>query len=138
MKKLDYLEIEGMFAGATAEVRKFAIHLRANTTESEDKLWGYLKGKPLGFKFRRQHPFNLYVLDFYCHKLKLAIEVDGGYHFKRLQQKKDRARTLDISKYNVEVIRFTNDEILDNYDVVTEKIKTVIEEKQKSKPFPQP
>lgn len=127
MNKLDYLEIEGMFAGATAEVKKFAIQLRANTTESEDKLWEYLKNKPFGFKFRRQHPFSLYVLDFYCHKLRLAIEVDGGYHFTRMQQEKDRDRTLDISNYNVKVIRFTNHQILDECDAVIEKIKTVIE-----------
>ncbi|AGC76304.1 very-short-patch-repair endonuclease [Nonlabens dokdonensis] len=134
MKKeeIDYLKIEGMFAGATAEVRKFAIQLRANTTESENKLWDYLKTKPNGLKFRRQHPFNLYILDFYCHKLRLAIEIDGGYHFTRLQQEKDRDRTLEISKYKVDVIRFTDIEVIDDYPNVIDKIDSVIKERLKT------
>jgi len=132
MEELDYLKIEGMFAGATAEVRKFAMRLRANTTDSEDKLWGYLKTKPQGLKFRRQHPFNLFVLDFYCHKLRLVIEIDGGYHFTRLQQEKDRNRTLGISKYKVDVIRFTNMEVIDDYESTIEKIDSIVKERLKT------
>lgn len=131
-EEIDYLKIEGMFAGATAEVRKFAIQLRANTTASEDKLWEHLKTKPKGRKFRRQHPFNLYVLDFYCHKLRLAIEIDGGYHFTRQQQEKDRDRTLEISKYKVDVIRFTDIEVIDDYPNVIHKIDSVINERLKT------
>jgi very-short-patch-repair endonuclease len=132
MKELDYLKIEGMFAGAAAEVRKFAMQLRANTTDSEDKLWDYLKTKPLDLKFRRQHPFNLFVLDFYCHKLRLVIEVDGGYHFTRLQQEKDRNRTLEISKYKVDVIRFTDMEVIDDYQSTIEKIDSILRERLKT------
>lgn len=134
MKKeeIDYLKIEGMFAGATAEVRKFAIQLRANTTESENKLWDYLKTKPNGLKFRRQHTFNLYILDFYCHKLRLAIEIDGGYHFTRQQQEKDRDKTLEISKYNVDVIRFTNIDVIDDYPNIIHKIDSEINQRLKT------
>jgi len=132
MEELDDLKIEGMFAGATAEVRKFAMQLRANTTDSEDKLWDYLKTKPVGLKFRRQHPFNLYVLDFYCHKLRLVIEVDGGYHFTRLQQEKDRNRTLEISKYKVDVIRFTDIEVIDDYESTIAKIDAILKERLKT------
>ena len=57
----------------------FAEKLRAKMTEPEKKLWDFLKTKPLGFKFRRQHPFSTYVLDFYCHRAQLAIEIDGKY-----------------------------------------------------------
>ncbi len=132
MQELDYLKIEGMFAGATADVRRFAIQLRANTTESEDKLWGYLKTKPKNFKFRRQHPFNLYVLDFYCHKLRLAIEVDGGYHFTRQQQEKDRDRTLEISKYKVDIIRFTDLEVIQDFEKVQNEIESIIKDRLKT------
>jgi very-short-patch-repair endonuclease len=132
MEELDDLKIEGMFAGATAEARKFAMQLRAYTTDSEDKLWEYLKTKPLGLKFRRQHPFNLYVLDFYCHKLRLVIEIDGGYHFTRLQQEKDRNRTLEISKYKVDVIRFTAIEVIDDYEITSAKIDSILKERLKT------
>ncbi len=55
-------------------------------------MWGYLKTKPLGFKFRRQHPYYNYILDFYCHKLKLIIEVDGSIHDDEEIIKKDIER----------------------------------------------
>lgn len=134
-EEIDYLKIEGMFVGATADVRRFAIQLRANTTASEDKLWAYLKSKPQGFKFRRQHPFNLYVLDIYCHKLRLAIEIDGGYHFTRLQQEKDRDRTLEISKYKVDVIRFTDLQVMDDNENFVSNIESIIIDKLKTSTF---
>ena len=67
-----------MHAGAKPELFRFAEKLRANMTEEEKKLWAYLRSKPKGFKFRRQHPFSQYILDFYCHKAQLAIEIDGN------------------------------------------------------------
>jgi very-short-patch-repair endonuclease len=132
-KDLDYLKIEGMFAGATPDTRKFARKLRASQTDSEAKLWSYLKTKPLGFKFRRQHPFNLYVLDFYCHKLRLAIEIDGEYHNTQQQQKMDLIRTTSISKYNVDVIRFTNHNIMEDLHNTTKKINRIIEKRSEDR-----
>ncbi|MEM6517631.1 MAG: DUF559 domain-containing protein, partial [Bacteroidota bacterium] len=79
MKK-DPLKISGMHDSATPNIFKNAARLRSNMTEPKIKLWDYLKIKPKGFKFRRQHPIAGYVLDFYCHKLRLSIEIDGGYH----------------------------------------------------------
>jgi len=49
-------------------------------TPAENLLWGYLKGNRLGIKFRRQHPIDIYIADFYCHQLRLIIEVDGSIH----------------------------------------------------------
>ena len=60
-----------------------ARELRNNSTHAEIILWGYLKAKPLGYKFRRQHPYAIYILDFYCHSLKLCIEVDGNEKVRR-------------------------------------------------------
>ena len=91
----------GMHAGAKPELFRFAEELRERMTESEKKLWLYLRKKPLGYKFRRQHPFSLYILDFYCHKVKLAIEVDGQYHDYKKQQDLDNKRTIEINQLGI-------------------------------------
>lgn len=65
-EKLPY----SLHAGASPTIFKFAERLRRNMTDSEKKLWGFLKQKPNGFKFRRQHPFGIYILDFYCHQMQ--------------------------------------------------------------------
>ena len=64
----------------------------------------------LGLKFRRQHPRSLYIADFYCHKLKLITEIDGGYHFTKKQIIKDEERTEILNANALEIIRFNNDE----------------------------
>jgi hypothetical protein len=64
MTKKDPLQIEGMHYGATPKVFRNAARLRKNMTDSEKKLWAYLKSKPMGYKFRRQHPISRYILDF--------------------------------------------------------------------------
>jgi very-short-patch-repair endonuclease len=64
--------------------------------------------------------------------LRLVIEIDGGYHFTRLQQEKDRNRTLGISKYKVDVIRFTNMEVIDDYEITIEKIDSIVKERLKT------
>ena len=91
----------GMHAGAKPEIFRFAEKLRENMTEEEKKLWEFLRLKPQGFKFRRQHPFSRYVLDFYCHKAKLAIEIDGMYHELSVQKQLDEARTKEIENYGI-------------------------------------
>ena len=69
-----------MFGGAEQLLFKRASELRKQQTFAEEILWNYLRTKPFGFKFRRQHPFSCYILDFYCHSLRLVIEVDGSVH----------------------------------------------------------
>jgi imidazole glycerol-phosphate synthase subunit HisF len=71
-----------MFYNASPLIFERAKELRANLTPAESVLWGYLKSKPLGYKFRRQHPVSIYIVDFFCYKLKLVIEVDGPVHDK--------------------------------------------------------
>ena len=79
---------ENLFFGASPEIHKFARELRRNLTEAEKILWQELRNRKLGgFKFRRQHPINKFVADFYCHEVKLIVELDGSQH---LLQKKDR------------------------------------------------
>lgn len=71
-----------MHFGASHLLFERATELRKFSTHTEDIIWGYLKGNQLGVKFRRQHPLLFYVVDFYCHKLKLIVEIDGSIHDK--------------------------------------------------------
>ncbi|WP_246085354.1 endonuclease domain-containing protein [Paucihalobacter ruber] len=125
MKK-DLLKISGMHDGATPKVFRNAAKLRENMTEAEIRLWEYLKTKPQGFKFRRQHPIAGYVLDFYCHKLKLSIEVDGGYHLNKEQKEKDIERTEYLNSVGIIESRFTNEQILNQYETVINKINSCL------------
>ncbi|MGZ0016364.1 endonuclease domain-containing protein [Yeosuana sp. AK3] len=123
MKK-DPLKISGMHDGATPKVFRNAAKLRENMTEAEIKLWDYLKTKPLGFKFRRQHPIAGYVLDFYCHKLKFSIEVDGGYHLNKEQKDKDVERTAYLNSIGIFEYRFTNEDIINQFEKSIEFINS--------------
>jgi len=122
--KTDPLKISGMHDGATPKVFRNAANLRVNMTESEQILWNYLKTKPLGFKFRRQHPISGYILDFYCHKLRVSIEIDGGYHLQKEQKEKDLERTDYLKSLGVSEIRFTNEQVLNQYETVIKNINT--------------
>lgn len=76
-----------------------------------------------GFKFRRQHPLKNFIVDFYCHEAKLAVEVDGGYHLENEQCDYDGGRTSDLKELEVRVIRFSNEEVNDSIDSVLKEIK---------------
>jgi very-short-patch-repair endonuclease len=99
--------------------RKF---LRHDTPEPEQILWYYLKSKNLGYKFRRQYSVASYVLDFYCPKLRLAIEIDGDSHFTPKARIYDTIREQRLGRENIKVLRFTNIEIRENIESVLEKI----------------
>ena len=97
-----------MHADASRQVFENANKLRQNRTKEEIKLWEYLKTKPLGFKFRQQHPFGKYILDFYCHKAQLAIEIDGENHLEKEQKLKDKIRTEFVNEMGLQEMRITN------------------------------
>ena len=111
-----------MYYGASQITFEKARKLRLRETVAESKLWELLKNKQLlGFKFRRQHPIETFIVDFYCHQAKLVIEVDGKIH---LQHKTtDLERVDEIEKHGIKVIRFTNEQIF--YD--SEKVLKTIE-----------
>jgi imidazole glycerol-phosphate synthase subunit HisF len=100
-----------MFYKAGPLIFANAKELRNNPTHAEMLLWGYLKTKPLGYKFRRQHPIGIYIADFYCHKLKLVIEVDGSIHSQQEVKEHDEERQRIIEEEGIKVIRFTNRQI---------------------------
>ncbi len=102
-----------------------AKELRKNMTPAEKKLWNdYLKT----FKFRilRQRPVDNFIVDFYCANLKLVIEVDGDSHFTNEAKDYDAERTQILEGYGLKVIRFTNEDVLNNFEGVCQQIEELI------------
>jgi cyclase len=113
-----------MFYKAPAMIFERAKALRSRPTNAEAKLWEYLKTKPLGFKFRRQHPIKVFIVDFFSYKRRLAIEVDGEMHDSPEAEIKDGERQRIIESEGIQVLRFTNDEVINQLTMVIEKIET--------------
>lgn len=99
---------------------------RKHPTKAEELLWEHLRGKQLGVRFRRQHPVYDYIPDFVCLSLNLIIEVDGDYHLAEEQQLSDRERDTYLQHFGFHIIRFSNEEVLQNLDKVLNKIKTAM------------
>jgi cyclase len=113
-----------MFLGADNLLFENAKALRYNPTPAELILWSYLKQKPLGYKFRRQHPISIYIADFYCHSLRLIIEVDGGIHDEPDIRAKDMERQKNLEAEDIFFLRFTNEQVEKDVEYV---IKTIEE-----------
>src|SRR5262249_20881899 len=96
--------------------------LRNNATEAERRLWFHLRGKQLGVKFRRQYSIDGFVVDFYAPSCKLAVEVDGDSHFTGNSPAYDRKRTSCLARFGIEVIRFTNTEVIAQLSARVEEI----------------
>lgn len=101
--------------------------LRQQPTRAEAFLWFHLRNKKLlGYKFRRQHGVGRYVLDFFCAKLMLGIEVDGATHLDPAKKEHDEVRQRWIEAQGVRIVRFTDNEILADPDAVLEKLRQLI------------
>jgi cyclase len=120
--KEDKLKEIGMHGGATKEIFLLARMLRSKMSKPEKELWAFLQTKPLGLKFRRQHPFGKYILDFYCHPKRLSIEIDGIDHEIPDQRAYDLNRKMILMNYGISEIRFKNEEILNDLNKVIEEI----------------
>ncbi len=100
--------------------------LRQRSTQAERKLWAELRdGRFFGYKFRRQHGIGPYIVDFFCHELRLVIEVDGDSHFMDGAAEYDRVRQRWLENLNLRVVRFTNDDVLKNLDEVLNSLKAL-------------
>lgn len=98
---------------------------RKNMTVAEKKLWReYLRS--FTYRVLRQRPIDHYIVDFYCAKLKLVIEVDGGIHDDKNQKEYDKQRTIFLNAYGLTVIRFRNEEVLNEFDRVCKDIARFI------------
>ena len=100
--------------------------MRLFPTEAEAYLWLFIKNKALGVTFRRQVVILDYIADFYSSELELIIEIDGGYHFQGEQIILDKARTERLTNKGYRIIRFTNEEVLDNIEEVIKNIRKEI------------
>jgi ATP-dependent helicase HrpA len=104
-------------------LRTHARELRKAATDAESLLWSLLRSNQLsGKKFRRQHPIGNYILDFYCHEAKLAIELDGGQHADGAQHLHDEKRGAWLDEQGITDLRFWNNEVLENTEGVLQKV----------------
>ncbi len=111
-----------------ANLRTFARNLRKEQTDAENLLWALLRDRRIGgAKFRRQHPVEPYVLDFYCHDAKLAIELDGGGHAQ--QPRQDVKRDEYLAGKGIETLRVWNNQLLSETESVLEAIWNKLAEK---------
>ncbi|MBS2212007.1 endonuclease domain-containing protein [Carboxylicivirga mesophila] len=121
-----------MFYGAKPNTFEKAKMLRKNMTIPEKILWEYLRNKKIfNLRFRAQHPIDIFIADFYCHQLKLIIEIDGKTHLSKKEQEYDIDRTAEFQHYGITVIRFTNEQVLGEIHnvirVIEEKCKSLFE-----------
>lgn len=117
-----------MFYGASQILFEYAKQLTSKPTEAEDFLWKQLSNKNIqGVRFKRQHPILYFIADFYCHRVKLVIEVDGGYHQIPSQYEYDSNRDSELNELGLEVIRFTNEQVLFRIDEANQIIDREIE-----------
>ena len=107
-------------------LKAYADYNKDHPTDAERIIWEFLKGKALGHKFRRQHIIKDYIVDFVCLHHKLVVEIDGQYHLDNKQIIKDNSRTEDLQAQGFYVIRFTNEEVLNNPKRVLWNIKDTL------------
>ena len=112
----------------TRDARRYAKELRNNRTKTELKIWDLLRKKQLGVEFHRQVPMLHYVVDFYCHEIMLAIEIDGLYHSQIAQQFYDSERQDMLEQKGVSFLRFSNEQIQNNMKDVLLEINHKINE----------
>ena len=114
-------------------LKKFARALRNNSTETEIYLWLKLKGKQMyGYDFHRQKPIDNFIVDFFCNKLMLAIEVDGYSHEFLEVYNKDIIKEKRLNDLGIEVLRFSDEEVLKDMENVIAAIEYYILEYEKS------
>ena len=102
-------------------IRSRARALRKNPTDAENKLWLHLRLRQIeGYKFRRQQPIGIYIVDFACMEEKLIVELDGGQHSERINC--DSRLTAWLRSQGYRVLRFWNNEVLENIEVVLDVI----------------
>ena len=111
-------------------LKQLSRQLRENMTDAERHLWAKLRMKQLkGYQFYRQKPIGDYIVDFFCPKAKLIIEVDGSQHFVNETIEYDRIREEYVSSLRLKVLRFTNAEVLKHVEGVVERIEEEMNEK---------
>lgn len=112
------------FQNASNDAFEKARALRKNGTMAEDQLWQAVRNRKIdGLKFRRQHPFEEFILDFYCPEKNLVLEIDGDYHLTSEQMEYDQNRARFLEQHGLKVLRFTNEEVENELEYVLARIK---------------
>jgi len=119
-------------------IRQFARELRQPQTPAEATLWNHLRNRNLKYKFRRQHPIDFFIIDFYCAEARLLIEIDGSSYLEREQQEYDQSRTEYLEALEYKVIRFTNNDVSYNIHAVVTEIMQEIESRINKDDTPHP
>ena len=117
---------DNLHKAATGKLYQYGRELRQESTEAEKLLWAELRNRKLnGWKFRRQHPLDKFIVDFYCNEKKLVVELDGSVHSEKINKEYDEARTAMLSALNVIVLRFKNEEVVNDIKETLKKIREV-------------
>lgn len=104
-------------------LKPYSRDLRNNMTEAERRVWYYIRNKQLeGIQFYRQRPVGPYIVDFYCPRKRLIIEIDGSQHLTPEGLKKDAIRDAFLRKLHFRVLRFNNSEVMTNIEGVIERV----------------
>ena len=112
------------------EASPHAKSLRKKQTDVENRLWRHLRNRELnGFKFRRQMPIGPYIVDFACRSAKLVVELDGSQHAE--QTAKDRDRTDFLESRGYCVLRFWNNEMIENFEGVLETLTLALSQRER-------
>ena len=131
-KKSERIE-KNQFGYNTANPKNYLVikemrdNLKKNLTKEEELIWQYLRNKKIGHKIRRQHIIENFITDFVCLRKKVVIEIDGEIHLQKKVE--DELRTQRLRELEYEVIRFTNKEVLANIELVIQKIKGVLDQR---------
>jgi len=111
---------------AIGKLYQYGRELRQELTVAEKLLWAELRNRKLnGLKFRRQHPLDKFIVDFYCNEKKLVVELDGGVHDEKINKEYDEARSVMLAGLNIVVLRFKNEEVINDVLNVLKKISDV-------------
>ncbi len=120
-------------------LKQYSRQLRENMTDAERHLWAKIRMKQLkGYQFYRQKPIGDYIVDFFCPKAKLVIEVDGSQHFSGEMTEDDRMRNEYMSSFGLRVLRFTNTDVLTHIERVIESIIENMEVSEEKIPLSPP
>jgi adenine-specific DNA-methyltransferase len=113
--------------------------MRRDCPDAEKRMWSILRSRKLsGFKFRRQYPIGGYIVDFYCLRKRLAIELDGGQHADEENLKYDERRTESLNALGVRVMRFWDHDVLRDTEAVAETIWRILTTGEEPSPRPSP
>ena len=120
------MPVKNIIPGQTVTKEKLqrAKELRRDMTPAEKILWQELRANKMGVHFRRQQVIEGFIVDFYCHKAALVIEMDGDIH--DLQQEEDARREKVLKDMGLEIVRFRNEEVMKNLSAVVGKIRRCI------------